>query len=67
MEKKVFAKEVNIREELLLRTNNAVDIIRQSSTLLERIWILLHRSMEKFIEVNGVTLNKFCEIELIFK
>lgn len=67
MEEKVFAIEVNIREELLVRTNNAVDIIRQSSILLERIWILLHRLMKKFIEVNGVTLNEFCEIKLIFK
>lgn len=67
MEEKVFAKEVNIREELLVRTNNAVDVIRQSSILLERIWILLHRLMKKSIEVNGVTLNKFYEIKLIFK
>ena len=49
----VYAKEVNNREELLMRINNVADIIRQTPNLLEITWSSLHRRMEKCVEVNG--------------
>jgi len=49
----VYAKELNYRDELLMRINDVGDIIRQTPNLLEKTWISLHRRMEKCIEVNG--------------
>ncbi|KAL4084896.1 hypothetical protein QTP88_027767 [Uroleucon formosanum] len=49
----VYAKEVNNRNELLMRINNVADIIRQTPNLLNKTWGSLHRRMEKCIEVNG--------------
>jgi len=53
MKEQVYAKEVNNRNEPLMRINNVADIIRQTPNLLEKTWGSLHRRMEKCIEVNG--------------
>lgn len=53
MKDQVYAKEVNSREDLLIRINEVADSIRQTPNLLERTWSSLHRRMEKCIEVNG--------------
>jgi len=53
MKEQVYSKEVNNREELLMRIHNVADIIRQTPNLLEKTWSSLHRRMEKCIEVNG--------------
>jgi hypothetical protein len=53
MKEQVYAKEVNNRDELLMRINNVADIIRQTPNILEKTWSSLHRRVEKCIEVNG--------------
>ncbi|KAL4142594.1 hypothetical protein QTP88_005024 [Uroleucon formosanum] len=49
----LYAKEVNNRDELLMKINNVADIIRQTPNLLEKTWNSLHCRMERCIKVNG--------------
>jgi hypothetical protein len=53
MKQQVYAKEVNNKDELLMRINNVADIIRQTPNVLEKTWSSLHRCVEKCIENNG--------------
>ncbi len=53
MKEQIYVKEVNNRDELLMRIINVADIIRQTPNVLETTWSSLHRRMEKCIEVNG--------------
>ncbi|KAL4103449.1 hypothetical protein QTP88_018826 [Uroleucon formosanum] len=55
MKEQVYAKEVNNRNELLMRINNVADIIRQTPNLLNKTWGSLHRRMEKNFQMK---LNK---------
>lgn len=48
---KVFTKEVNNRDVLLIIINNVADINSQTPNLLGKTWNSLHQSMEKCIEV----------------
>jgi hypothetical protein len=56
MKEQVYAKEVNNRDEFLIRINNVADIIRQTPNVyvenVEKTWSLLHRCVEKCIVVN---------------
>jgi hypothetical protein len=60
MKEQVYAKEIDNKNELLMRINNLADIICQTPNVLKKTWSSLHRRVEKCIEVNGITLNKFC-------
>ncbi|KAL4107764.1 hypothetical protein QTP88_018056 [Uroleucon formosanum] len=57
MKEQVYAKEVNNRDELLMRINYVADI-RRTLNLLEKTWNSLHRRMERCIEVNGGHIEK---------
>lgn len=49
MKKKMCAQEINTEEELLIRVNNATDIICQLPILLKRTWTSLYCRLE----ING--------------
>ena len=53
MKEQLYAKEVNNRDELLVKIFNVADIIRQTPNLFEKTWSSLHPSMVKCVEVNG--------------
>jgi hypothetical protein len=42
MKEQVYAKEVNNRDELLIKINNVADIIHQTPNVLEKTWSSLH-------------------------
>jgi hypothetical protein len=65
MIEQVYAKKVNNRNELLMRINNVVDIIRQTPNVLEKTWSSLHRRVEKCIEVNGDHIEQFYKLKCI--
>jgi len=53
MKEQAYGKEVNNRDELLMGINNVTDIIRQTPDMLKKTRSLLHRRMQKCIDVNG--------------